>query len=885
MSEGYARETSLVTGESNIYDRALDTTIALTIVGFLLGMVTLVKLVQLDASGSTLTGFFAPLLAVSIGGIGVVALFSALGVVPITERRVRGVGIGLLVVLVGLTVAAVALPITLATMLGSVLIVEAVVILAASVASQQGIVDTEPSPSAGILAGGAFGVVGLLLGAAVGGTVLGTGPIASYGPALLVGVVFAVVTIAPREDLGTGIPVAALVGVLGLVIVTGTIDLGWTWSPGQNIDGDFTGEIVIPLFVLFGSMIASWGAAKSRAGYGARGRQYGAYLLVYLNALLMVTIMVSIVAFVTQKGIKYAIHDFQIGALSALVVLTPALVLAIDFARTKAGTDNWHSGARQFFRVAPLAALGSLAGLLLFVQARGEAFSIPFTYEVYVEREPVVLDTTAQITAEPTIGNLLIVFSGVFLVWYFLRKYGSLRNVGTFSERVATVERYAGIGMGTIVVFVAVLVFLGKQPFGVPLGGTVGFGVVVLAAVAATGLAGAALATLVAGSGNSVAERGHDRAQVVRVGIFGAMGLFVAAVLLEPTSGTVPTALGVNIVPLLTLLSAAFAAGVAIATARAARASEDESIVSVLQRESALGLAGTAGFVTITALHVALTGATYNIGPVSIGYLGTLSWPMFMDAYTPLGPVPGGITPAVVGTIWLVVGASLFAVPLGVGAAIFLTEYAEQGKFTAVVEVATNALWSTPSIVFGLFGAAFLIPRLGGQESLMAGQLVLGFMLLPLVLITSREAIKSVPDEYRDASAALGVNRWETIKSVVLPASLPGVITGVILGVGRIAGETAPLILVLGSTLNSTAAIDVLGGFQFVSQPPFITNPTLLEASAALPTQVWAVIAAGVSGSPSMGWASAMMLLMVVLSFYTVGIIARIYFRRKLNYE
>ena len=885
MSEGYARETSLVTGESNYYDRALDTTIALTVVSFLLGMATLIKLVHLDASGSALTGFFTPLLAVGVGGVGIVGLLSYLGVVPITEQRVRGIGQGLLLVLVGLTVAAVALPVTLATLLGAVLVVEAAVTGGAAVVSRQGLVDTEPSPSAGVLAGAAFGVVGVLIGAAVGGTLAGTGSVASYGVGLAVGLVFAFVAIVPREDIGTGLPVAALVGTLGFVIVTGTIDLGWTWSPGDRIDGSFTGEVVIPLFVILGSMIASWGSAKARAGYGARGRQYGAYLIVYLNALLMVTIMFSIVAFVAQKGLKYAVHDFEIGALSALVILTPAIVVAIDFARSKAGTQEWHSGARQFVRVAPLATLGALSGLLLFVQARGEAFSIPFTYEVYVDRDPVVLDTSVSIVTDGTVGNLLLVFAGVFLVWYFLRKYGSLRNVGTYSERVADIERYAGIAMGGIVVLVAILVFLGKTPFGVPLGSTVGFAVVVLAAVAAAGLAAGALAALLTGEGNTPAERGYNRAQVLRVGIFGGMGLFIAATLLEPTSGTVPTVLGVNVVPVLALLSAVLSAGVAVLTARGMRATDNDEYARVLRRESALGLAGIAGFVAIAALHVGLTGAAYNMGPVSIGYLGTLSWPMFMQAYTPLGPVPGGITPAVVGTIWLVVGASLFAVPLGVGAAIFLTEYAEQGKFTSIVEIATNALWSTPSIVFGLFGAAFLIPRLGGQESLMAGQLVLGFMLLPLVLITSREAIKSVPDEYRDASAALGVSQWETIKSVVLPASLPGVITGIILGVGRIAGETAPLILVLGSTLNSTAAIDVLGGFTFVSQPPFIANPTLLEASAALPTQVWAVIAAGVSGSPSMGWASALMLLMVVLSFYTVGIIVRVYFRRKLNYE
>jgi phosphate transport system permease protein len=323
----------------------------------------------------------------------------------------------------------------------------------------------------------------------------------------------------------------------------------------------------------------------------------------------------------------------------------------------------------------------------------------------------------------------------------------------------------------------------------------------------------------------------------------------------------------------------------AAATAYARRRTDETLQQRLLGEETVLGLAGVAGFLAILGLHVALTGVPFTALGVSITDGGTFSWPMVMEAYIPLGEEPGGIMPAVIGTVWLVVGATLFAVPLGVGAAVFLTEYAEQGGFTATVEVATNALWSTPSIVFGLFGAAFIIPRTGGDESLLAGMLVLGFMLLPLVLITSREAIKAVPDEYRDASAALGVSRWETIRSVVLPAAMPGVITGVILGVGRIAGETAPLIIVLGSTLNATESVNVLQGFSFQAGPPFITNPELLTASAALPTQVWGVIAAGVSGSPQMGWATAFILLMVVLSFYAAGITARTYFRRKLNYE
>ncbi|TKX74700.1 phosphate ABC transporter permease PstA [Halorubrum sp. GN11_10-6_MGM] len=251
-----------------------------------------------------------------------------------------------------------------------------------------------------------------------------------------------------------------------------------------------------------------------------------------------------------------------------------------------------------------------------------------------------------------------------------------------------------------------------------------------------------------------------------------------------------------------------------------------------------------------------------------------------------------GVLPAIVGTVWLVVGAVVLAVPLGVGAALFLTEYAERGRFTQVVEVATNGLWSTPSIVFGLFGFAFLVPRFGNGKSLLSGMITLGFMLLPLVVITSREAMLSVPDEYRDASAALGVSKWQTIRSVVLPAALPGVVTGVILGVGRIAGETAPILLTMagGTFLPGSQTVDVLGSFQFTTAPPFVANPALMEATSALPYQLYALISAGVGASSNVGnadefrWATALVLLVVVLSFYAIGIATRYYFRRRLRH-
>ncbi len=891
MSEAYARERSLVSAESTSYDRALDVAIASAILSFLLGLLTLVKVVGLGTSGGALTDLFVWLAALGLGAVGFVALLDALGVVTITSSRVRGIGVGIVVTLLGMAALATVLDVTLATLIGIVLVIEAAVVLAAGVASRQGIVDTEPSATPGLLAGAAFGVVGAGIGAAIGGTVLAGLPFAYLGSALVGGLVMAAVTIAPREDLGSALPVALLVGLLGIVVVTQTIDPGWVWSPGENIDGDLTGVIVIPLFALLGSIVAGWGAGKARAGYGARGRQYGAFLTIYLNAILTVAVMVSIVAFVTVKGITYAMHGFTVGAVSAFVLLTPALALTVNWARTPAGSDDWHSGARQFIRVMPLAALGALFGLLALVLVTGEAFEIPFQYTVWVNRSPEVLDTAVRITTETTVGNLVVVVPGLFLTWFFLRRYGSLRGVGEIHDRVAAVERAIGLAAGAVVVLVALLVLpLPATVSVVPiwpleaLAGALALPLVWLASLATVGLVALALGSLLVGDGD-LATRGIERAQRIRVGLVGGLVLVTAAVLLEPTGGVNPSVGPANLVPAVATAGVAGALAVAGLTWVTRRRTADQEVDRVMGKEGTLAMAVAAGFAVLAALHVALTGVSFSMGPLTIGYSGTFSWPMVMDAYIPLGAEPGGIMPAVVGTVWLVVGAALFAVPLGVGAAVFLTEYAEQGRFTSIVEIATNALWSTPSIVFGLFGAAFLIPRLGGDESLMSGMLVLGFMLLPLVLITSREAIKSVPDEYRDASAALGVSQWETIKSVVVPAAMPGVITGVILGVGRIAGETAPLILVLGSTLNSTEAIDVLGGFQFTAQPPFVYNPTLLEASAALPTQVWAVIAAGVSGSPSMGWASALLLLMVVLSFYAVGIVARTYFRRKLDYE
>jgi len=880
MSERYETETTLVTDESNYYDTGLDTAIALTIVGFFLGILTLVEGVALTTSGDALGTLFLTILAVVVGGVGTVAAFSYLNVVPIVSQRVRGVGLGLLISVTGLTLVAYALPVTMATLLGMILLTQALALVVAGAVSRADLVDTSPSRSSGLAAGLAFGFIGILVGGVAGGTLAGFGSALWLPVTVAVGVGFGLLAVVPREDVGSSLATALIVGLLGLTITTGVFTVEWTWDP-TAIDGGFTGGVVIPLFVVVGSLLSSWGTAKSRAGFGAQGRQYGAFFLINLNAALMVVIMVSVVFFVVSNGAVYAFHEFSVGALTLLVVLLPILVAALNWARRPAGTADWHSGARQFFRVIPVAAAGSLAAVLVGILATGSTFTAPFQYTVLQNRTQESLDTSLEITASLDIGAWILFLSMTLVFGYFYRKTGSLQNIGSRSDLLSRVQAGVSLFVTLAVALTVVLAVFGKSPLGLPLASVVGLPLTYLGVAIAAALVVLPITVLVRTP--EMATVAYDRSQAVTLGVYGGLASLLATALLETATAE---SVGVGSLALVSVVALLGSAASLLLTALLVRGSQDAGDHQrVLRTQITLALAGVAGFLAILALHVALTQWTVDLAGITVANGGSLSWPFVMESELPLAPDSGGIFPAIVGTVWLVVGASMFAVPLGVGAAVFLTEYAEQGYFTSVVEVATNALWSTPSVVFGLFGAAFLLPRFAGDTSLIAGQLVLGFMLLPLVLITSREAIKSVPDEYRDASAALGVSRWETIRSVVLPAAMPGVITGVILGVGRIAGETAPLILVLGTALNRPEPLDVLGGFELLGNAPFVFNGALLSETPALPSGIWAIITAGVSGSTSRGWATAFVLLTVVLLFYAIGIVSRTYFRRKLNYE
>jgi phosphate transport system permease protein len=183
-----------------------------------------------------------------------------------------------------------------------------------------------------------------------------------------------------------------------------------------------------------------------------------------------------------------------------------------------------------------------------------------------------------------------------------------------------------------------------------------------------------------------------------------------------------------------------------------------------------------------------------------------ISWE-FLTAYPKAMGREGGIFPTIIGTIYLTGLAIAIAGPVGLGTAIYLSEYTREGVITKVIRFATETLAGIPSIIFGLFGFAFLVTFLGFGFSLLSGAVTLALMLLPTIIRTAEEAMKSVPNSYREGSLALGATKWVTIVKVVVPAALPGIMTGLVLSVGRAVGETAAVWLTVGGALRLPTSI------------------------------------------------------------------------------
>jgi phosphate transport system permease protein len=229
----------------------------------------------------------------------------------------------------------------------------------------------------------------------------------------------------------------------------------------------------------------------------------------------------------------------------------------------------------------------------------------------------------------------------------------------------------------------------------------------------------------------------------------------------------------------------------------------------------------------------------------------------------------GGIFPAIIGTLYLTLGAIIVALPLGIGTAIFLTEYSNEGKTVKLIRHGINNLAGVPSIIFGLFGLAFFVVFLKFGASILSGSLTLGFLILPVIIGATEEALKTVPHHYREASLALGATKWQSIRTVVLPASLPGILTGTIIGVGRAAGETAPIMF--------TAAT-----FYTTKLPKSIFDEVM-----ALPNHIYVMATAGthIEATRQLQYGTALVLIMLVLLLNIGAIITRYKFRKNLKGE
>ena len=242
--------------------------------------------------------------------------------------------------------------------------------------------------------------------------------------------------------------------------------------------------------------------------------------------------------------------------------------------------------------------------------------------------------------------------------------------------------------------------------------------------------------------------------------------------------------------------------------------------------------------------------------------LPAINW-QFLSDIPRQGMRSGGIFPAIIGTFYLVLGAIIFALPIGLLAAIYLSEYAKDNILNRVIKLAIVNLSGVPSVVYGLFGLALFVVFLKFGASILSGSLTLGIMILPIIITTSREALESVPQSFREVSLSLGASKWQTIRHIVLPNAIPGILTGTILGLGRAAGETAPI-------LFTVAAF-------YLPQLP----KSIFDQAMALPYHLYVISTQVPNVDEKVRYGTALVLLSLVLFMNLVAIIIRYNFRKK----
>lgn len=243
-----------------------------------------------------------------------------------------------------------------------------------------------------------------------------------------------------------------------------------------------------------------------------------------------------------------------------------------------------------------------------------------------------------------------------------------------------------------------------------------------------------------------------------------------------------------------------------------------------------------------------------------------ISWD-FLTKAPEEGMTKGGIFPAIVGTFYLIVGSSIISFPIGIMSGIYMNEYATNGKVVRFIRIMTNNLSGVPSVVFGLFGMSLFVNALGWGDSIIAGSFTLALMSLPLIIRTTEEALKSIDDSFRHGSLALGATKLQTIRRVVLPKAFPNIITGLILSVGRVSGETAPILFTVAA--------------YFLPQLP----GSIFDQCMALPYHLYVISTSGtdIEASRGMAYGTALVLIAIVLVVNLLANLLRNYFAKKVK--
>lgn len=243
-----------------------------------------------------------------------------------------------------------------------------------------------------------------------------------------------------------------------------------------------------------------------------------------------------------------------------------------------------------------------------------------------------------------------------------------------------------------------------------------------------------------------------------------------------------------------------------------------------------------------------------------------ISWD-FLTKAPEEGMTKGGIFPAIVGTFYLIVGSSIISFPIGIMSGIYMNEYATNGKVVRFIRIMTNNLSGVPSVVFGLFGMSLFVNALGWGDSIIAGSFTLALMSLPLIIRTTEEALKSIDDSFRHGSLALGATKLQTIRRVVLPMAFPNIITGLILSVGRVSGETAPILFTVAA--------------YFLPQLP----GSIFDQCMALPYHLYVISTSGtdIEASRGMAYGTALVLIAIVLVVNLLANLLRNYFTKKVK--